>query len=81
MSRVVFLEHRCKGCMLCATVCPKKLIAKTERFNGQGYQVVAVNDDSQCTGCAACGLICPDVAIRVFASSTRTSKTGGAVSC
>ncbi len=81
MSRIVFLEHRCKGCMLCTTVCPKNLIAKTQRFNGQGYQVVAVSDSSHCTGCAACGLICPDVAIRVFAKRTRSCTVDGEASC
>ncbi len=68
MSRVEFLEERCKGCLLCTTVCPKNIIAKAPRFNAQGYQVVELTDATQCTGCASCGLICPDVAVRVFAS-------------
>ncbi len=75
MSRVVFFEERCKGCMLCTTVCPKKIIAKAPRFNGQGYQVVEVADMYACTGCASCGLICPDVAIRVFREKTPPEKS------
>ncbi len=76
MSRVVFLEDRCKGCLLCSTVCPKGIITKADRFNRQGYQVVEVKAENaeQCTGCASCGLICPDVAIRVF--KTRKQKEG-----
>ncbi len=76
MSRVVFLEERCKGCLLCTTVCPQKIISKAERFNRQGYQVVEVVADKaeQCIGCASCGLICPDVAIRVF--KTQKQKEG-----
>ncbi len=74
MSRIVFLEERCKGCLLCTTVCPKSIITKAERFNAQGYQVVEVQESrtDDCTGCASCGLICPDVAIRVF--KTRKQK-------
>ncbi len=76
MARVAFLEERCKGCLLCTTVCPKSIITKAERFNRQGYQVVEVTADkvSECTACASCGLICPDVAIRVF--KNRKEKEG-----
>ncbi len=73
MARVVFLEERCKGCLLCSTVCPKKIIKKSERFNRQGYTVVEVENMDACTGCASCALICPDCAIRVY-----RSKKGGA---
>ena len=70
MSRVVFIEDRCKGCLLCTTVCPVNIIEKSQRFNRQGYQVVEVTEANapRCTGCASCGLICPDVAVRVFKS-------------
>lgn len=74
MSRIVFIDDRCKGCLLCATVCPKNIIRKSDRFNRQGYQVAEAGDNAEeCTGCAACGQICPDVAIRVF----RTKKARG----
>ena len=74
MSRIVFLEERCKGCMLCATQCPKKIIRISSRFNRQGYKVAEVTAMDACTGCASCALICPDCAIRVF----RSGKGGGA---
>ena len=79
MSRVVFLEERCKGCLLCTTVCPKNIIVKSERFNRQGYQVVEITDANQCIGCTACGLICPDVAVRVFKTRKSTVKDKGLV--
>ena len=66
MSRVVFLEERCKGCLLCASVCPKKIINLSERFNRQGYNTVEVTEMERCTGCASCATICPDCAIRVY---------------
>ncbi len=74
MSRVVFLDDRCKGCLLCTTVCPKGIIRQSSRFNRQGYKVAEVPEESMqdCTGCASCALICPDVAIRVM--KTRKAK-------
>ncbi len=66
MFRIAFLEQRCKGCLLCTTVCPKQIIAKSGRFNAQGYEVVEVVDQNQCTGCTSCALICPDVAVRIY---------------
>lgn len=72
MSRIVFLEERCKGCGLCAAVCPAHIIRPSGRFNRQGYEVMET--EGRCTGCASCALMCPDVAIRVF-KSKKTEKT------
>ncbi len=80
MSRVVVFEQRCKGCLLCTTVCPKQIIIKSGRFNGQGYEVVEIVDQERCTACASCGLICPDVALRVFASPKDKDKKAQEVS-
>ena len=68
MSRITVLEDRCKGCLLCTTVCPKEIIVQSDRFNQQGYKVAEVpeKDMDQCTGCASCAMICPDVAIKVY---------------
>ena len=68
MPRVEFLEERCKGCLLCATVCPVEIIAQSATFNSKGYKVAEVADGNmeKCTGCASCALICPDLAIRVY---------------
>ncbi|MDR1855949.1 MAG: ferredoxin family protein [Desulfovibrio sp.] len=71
MSRVVFLEERCKGCRLCVEACPADALRPSGRFNRHGYEVV--EQVGECTGCASCGIMCPDVAIRVF----RTSKGKG----
>lgn len=75
MSRVEFLDERCKGCLLCTTVCPKEIIRQSDRFNQHGYKVaeVAAEDMDKCTGCTSCALICPDIAIRVY----RTKKAKG----
>ena len=48
---VVDIE-RCKGCGVCITACPCKVIelAKPEA----------------CIGCASCGITCPDGVIKVY---------------
>ncbi len=68
MARVEFRDERCKGCLLCTTVCPKEIICQSARFNKQGYKVAEVKEDDmdKCTGCASCALICPDLAITVY---------------
>lgn len=68
MGRVEFLEERCKGCLLCTTVCPKNIIEQTSRFNRQGYKVVEVTPENmkKCIGCASCALVCPDCVITVY---------------
>lgn len=60
--------ERCKGCGLCISACPKKLIKLVEReVNRHGYPFVTVDSESSiCTGCASCGIICPDGCITVY---------------
>lgn len=68
MSRIEINEERCKGCMLCTTVCPVEIIIQSDRFNQNGYKVAEVpaDDAEKCTGCTSCALICPDLAIKVY---------------
>ncbi len=72
MSRVVFLEDRCKGCLLCVAVCPSQILRPSGRSNRNGYEMVEMSPEGKCIGCASCAFMCPDVAIRVF----RTSPAG-----
>ena len=76
MSRIVIDEERCKGCLLCAQVCPKAIIAASSRFNAKGYKVAEVieAEKEKCTGCAACAQMCPDVAIKVWRSVKSKAK-------
>ena len=67
MSRIVVEENRCKGCLLCTTVCPEGLLQQAQRLNSSGFRVVEPNEDG-CTGCAFCAEICPDYAITVYRS-------------
>ncbi|MCL1831319.1 MAG: 4Fe-4S binding protein [Oscillospiraceae bacterium] len=56
--------ERCKGCEVCASACPKKILQmQHERINKSGYNTIACIDESACTGCALCATMCPDCAI------------------
>jgi len=66
MAKVIFDENKCKGCELCTTVCPTKIVVMDkERINVKGYHPATVKEMEKCTGCASCARICPDVVIRV----------------
>ncbi len=77
MSRITVTEERCKGCLLCTTVCPVEIIGQSERINQHGYKVAEVPAESMgaCTGCASCATICPDMAIEVWRSKKSNKPT------
>ena len=66
MAKITVDRERCKGCGLCASVCPKKIVEldKNSR-NKKGYFPAHCIDDSKCTGCTMCAMMCPDCAIKV----------------
>ncbi len=66
MAVVTFNEDRCKGCGLCETVCPKKIVKTAmDRTNVKGFHPAAVTNQAECIGCAFCAQICPDCVITV----------------
>lgn len=66
MARVTFNEDRCKGCELCTTVCPKKIvIMAVDRLNKKGFPPAEVKEMDKCIGCAFCAKMCPDCVITV----------------
>ncbi|MDD4688668.1 MAG: 4Fe-4S binding protein [Eubacteriales bacterium] len=66
MAKVTFNEERCKGCELCTTVCPKKIvIMATDRLNSKGFPPAEVVEMDKCIGCAFCATMCPDCVITV----------------
>lgn len=65
-GKVTFNEDRCKGCELCTTVCPTKIVViNKEKINVKGYHPATVIEMEKCIGCANCALICPDTVITV----------------
>ena len=56
----------CKGCLLCANTCPKKILALDKsRVNIKGLNPIQCTDMAACTACAMCARICPDSVIKV----------------
>ena len=73
MNRVTFAVDLCKGCGLCVSVCPSKIIAlDTTKLNKKGYHPATVAEMDKCIACANCARMCPDVVIVV----EKTSKGG-----
>ena len=66
MAKVKFDEERCKGCGLCVSACPMKIISLAgEKINSKGYHPAEVKEMEKCIGCASCALMCPDTVIVV----------------
>jgi 2-oxoglutarate ferredoxin oxidoreductase subunit delta len=64
---VIFDSDACKGCGLCISVCPVKILAlDTSTVNNKGYHPVTVIEPEKCIGCANCAIICPDTVITVY---------------
>ena len=74
-GRVVIDEDRCKGCTLCTTICPPKvLVMANDRLTGRGYHPAQLVDpQGQCTGCGLCAVICPDTCFIVYRFTGRPS--------
>jgi 2-oxoglutarate ferredoxin oxidoreductase subunit delta len=67
MAKTEFSEELCKGCGLCVSVCPQKIIAlQKNRLNSKGFHPAGVEAMDRCTGCALCATICPDLVITVY---------------
>lgn len=65
-GKVTFDENRCKGCELCTTVCPVKIIKMDkERINIKGYNPATIYEMDKCIACTNCATVCPDVVITV----------------
>ena len=65
-GRIVVDVQRCKGCGVCISACPCKVLDFSSEVNGKGYHFVQMKDEDACTGCASCGIICPDSCIVVY---------------
>ncbi len=75
-GRIVINEERCKGCLLCTSVCQKGIIIQSNKLNSKGYKVVTVDEEKkeECIGCGFCAMICPDCVITVYRSKDNRGK-------
>ena len=65
-GKVTFNDDACKGCELCVSVCPKKIIElNKEKINGKGYSPAYVTNIEECIACGNCAIMCPDSVITV----------------
>ncbi len=66
MAKVTFQKDLCKGCGLCITACPKKIIALSkDEINQKGHHQAEITDQEKWIGCAFCATMCPDCVITV----------------
>ena len=66
MSKVSFATDLCKGCGLCVSVCPKKIIVLAkDKINIKGHSPAEITDQEKCIACAFCATMCPDCVITV----------------
>ena len=71
-GRITINEELCKGCYLCISLCPNRLIVVSDKLNQKGYypaqftETKVKKEERKCTGCAVCATVCPDIAIEVY---------------
>ena len=66
MNKVSFATDICKGCGLCVSVCPKKIIVLAkDKINKKGHSPAEITDQEKCIACAFCATMCPDSVITV----------------
>ena len=58
-------KERCKGCALCVSVCPKKVLELSDEVNAGGHFPAYQARPEDCNYCAICCMMCPDVAISI----------------
>lgn len=66
MAEVKLDTSRCKGCFLCASVCPKKFLIPSDELGPKGFGLIKKDDTKECIGCSSCYKVCPDYCIEII---------------
>lgn len=61
--RIHINEDLCKGCGICISLCPNKVISKSEELSSRGVFLPVITSGDKCTACCVCEEHCPDLAI------------------
>ena len=64
--KLEFNKDKCKGCELCISFCPKKILALDGTVNAKGYRPAGVVNPAECIGCQSCAMMCPDLCITIL---------------
>ncbi len=64
-GHITIISARCKGCGLCETYCPRRVLSMSATFNAKGYHIPEVTDAEACVACGLCQIICPEFSIYV----------------
>ena len=56
---------KCKGCLMCMSVCPVNALSLSGELGLKGYETV-VADAEKCIGCGSCYQMCPDYVIEIM---------------
>lgn len=66
MGKLTINYEKCKGCGMCAAVCPKKILEiNKQHLNLKGYNPIDIINRDACISCAMCATMCPDCVISI----------------
>ncbi|HAM39622.1 MAG: hypothetical protein A2474_06760 [Elusimicrobia bacterium RIFOXYC2_FULL_34_12] len=65
MKKVKINSEKCKGCLLCISVCPNNCLKVSDKINKSGHKYVELINEEKCKFCSFCFIMCPDVAIEI----------------
>ncbi|MEJ2601334.1 MAG: 4Fe-4S binding protein [Anaerolineales bacterium] len=76
-GQVYVISERCKGCQICITFCPQKVLQNSTGMNAKGYHYpeIAPGKETACVHCEFCTLICPEFAIFTTPKNDKRNQT------